>query len=168
MKGMNMIYYTEFHSPLGNLVLAATSKGLSGLYFEEHKYFAGTTGWQRDDSCSHLRQAVTQLDEYFSNRRTTFDIALDLAGTPFQRTVWDQLTAIPFGRTETYGMHARRIGKPEAVRAVGGAIGRNPVSIIVPCHRVIGMSGALAGYAGGLERKRYLLALEASGFTAKN
>jgi len=156
-----MTYYTEFRSPLGNLLLAATAKGLSGLYFEEHKYFAGKGNWQRDDGNRHLVQAAAQLDEYFSGRRTTFDIPLDLEGTPFQQMVWEQLKSIPFGATETYGTQARRLGKPQVVRAIGGAIGRNPVSIIVPCHRVIGTSGALQGYAGGLKRKRYLLALEA-------
>jgi methylated-DNA-[protein]-cysteine S-methyltransferase len=158
-----MIDYTEFRSPLGNLLLAATPNGLSGLYFEEHKYFAGTENWRRNDGNPFLRQASAQLEEYFSRRRTVFDIPLDLKGTPFQQTVWEQLKAIPFGRTETYGAQARRMGKPQVVRALGGAIGRNPVSIIVPCHRVIGTSGALQGYAGGLERKRYLLALETAG-----
>jgi methylated-DNA-[protein]-cysteine S-methyltransferase len=156
-----MIHYTELSSPIGKLLLAATSKGLSGLYFEEHKYFAGKAGWQRNDDCPHLVNAAKQLEEYFSGQRTGFDLALDLSGTSFQQSVWKQLTSIPFGRTHSYGAHANLIGNPAAVRAVGSAIGRNPVSIIVPCHRVVGASGSLAGYAGGLERKRFLLALEA-------
>lgn len=155
-----MIYYTEHRSPVGTLLLAATAKGLSGLYFEEHKYFKGKEGWQQDDSHALLKQAACQLDEYFSRQRKAFDLSLDLSGTPFQRAVWQELMEIPFGRTGSYAQHALRIGNPAAVRAVGTAIGRNPVSIIVPCHRIIGAAGGLAGYAGGLERKRYLLALE--------
>ncbi len=155
-----MIHYIEHPSPLGLLLLAATEEGISGLYFDEHKHFNGKAGWRHDAGQPHLIDAARQLDEYFAGRRTVFDLPLDMAGTPFQRTVWQALTKIPFGRTGSYTEHAQRIGNPDAVRAVGTAIGRNPVSIIVPCHRVIGRSGMLTGYAGGLERKRYLLALE--------
>jgi methylated-DNA-[protein]-cysteine S-methyltransferase len=155
-----MISYTEYDSPLGKLILAATQQGISGLYFEEHLYFKGTQNWQRTAGHLHLDKAAQQLDEYFIGKRTTFDLPLDLQGTAFQRTVWNALMAIHFGKTVSYAHHARQVGNEKAVRAVGSAIGRNPVSIIVPCHRVIGSSGALSGYAGGLERKRYLLALE--------
>ncbi|MEN3293238.1 MAG: methylated-DNA-[protein]-cysteine S-methyltransferase [Burkholderiales bacterium] len=158
-----MITYTEHPSPLGKLLLAATDRGLRGLYFEEHKYFKGIEGWHRDPNHRHLRNAVRQLDEYFAGRRTCFDVALDLPGTVFQHAVWRELLALPFGSTTTYQAIADRIANPRAIRAAGTAIGRNPVSIIVPCHRVIGSAGSLSGYAGGLERKRTLLALEHAG-----
>ncbi len=155
-----MISYTEYTSPLGTLLLAATDKGLCGLYFEEHKYFNGPQGWRRDASHPHLQATTRQLEEYFAGTRTDFDIALDLAGTPFQQSVWMVLQSLPYGETTSYQEIARRIANPKAIRAAGTAIGRNPVSIIVPCHRVLGTSGDLSGYAGGLERKRYLLAHE--------
>jgi methylated-DNA-[protein]-cysteine S-methyltransferase len=155
-----MIYWTEHDSPLGRLLLAATDEGVCGLYFEEHKYFNGPQGWQRRPDHPHLRKTVSQLDEYFAGTRKTFDVALDMRGTPFQQTVWQELQRLPFGATTSYQSIAQRIANPKAIRAAGSAIGRNPVSIIVPCHRVLGTSGALSGYAGGLERKRYLLALE--------
>jgi methylated-DNA-[protein]-cysteine S-methyltransferase len=153
--------FIEHPSPLGTLLLVAADKGLCGLYFEQHKYFAGTRDWVRDPDHPLLRRAARQLDEYFAGRRTAFEIPLDLQGTPFQRAVWDALQTLPFASTTTYRQIARHIAKPDAVRAAGTAIGRNPVSIIVPCHRVLGASGALSGYAGGLERKRFLLGLEA-------
>ncbi|OWW19571.1 methylated-DNA--[protein]-cysteine S-methyltransferase [Noviherbaspirillum denitrificans] len=155
-----MIDYTEHPSPMGTLLLAATADGLCGLYFEEHKYFNGPQGWRRDASNPHLREAIRQLDEYFEGKRTVFDVALDMRGTPFQHAVWDALQALPYGETTTYMSIAQRVANPKAVRAAGTAIGRNPVSIIVPCHRVLGISGALSGYAGGLDRKRFLLAHE--------
>jgi methylated-DNA-[protein]-cysteine S-methyltransferase len=155
-----MTSYSEYRSPLGVLLLAASERGLSGLYFEQHKYFKGTQDWRRDDAHDHLVRTKKQLDEYFAGQRQVFDLALDLRGTPFQRAVWDALALLPFGLTSTYQSIAQRVASPKAVRAVGTAIGRNPVSIIVPCHRVLGSSGALSGYAGGLDRKRYLLALE--------
>ncbi|HEY0845294.1 MAG TPA: methylated-DNA--[protein]-cysteine S-methyltransferase [Noviherbaspirillum sp.] len=155
-----MMYYTQHPSPLGTLLLVATDRGLCGLYFEEHKYFRGPQDWARCDAHPHLRQAAMELDDYFAGRRTHFDVPLDLRGTPFQQSVWDALRALAFGNTSTYLAIAERIANPKAVRATGTAIGRNPVSIIVPCHRVLGVTGALSGYAGGLERKRFLLALE--------
>jgi methylated-DNA-[protein]-cysteine S-methyltransferase len=155
-----MIHYAEYESPLGKLLLAATNEGLCGLYFEQHKHFRGMHGWQREETQSHLCNAARQLDEFFAGRRMEFDLALDMPGTPFQRLVWQELQQLPFGKTTTYQAIAQRIANPRAIRAAGTAIGRNPVSIIVPCHRVVGTSGSLAGYAGGLERKRYLLAHE--------
>jgi methylated-DNA-[protein]-cysteine S-methyltransferase len=107
--------------------------------------------------------AAVQLREYFAGTRRSFDVALDAAGTPFQRAVWDALLTVPYGRTTTYGEVAARLGRPTASRAVGAANGQNPIAIIVPCHRVIGASGALTGYAGGLDRKRLLLGLERGG-----
>jgi methylated-DNA-[protein]-cysteine S-methyltransferase len=158
-----MIFYIEHPSPVGSLLLAATAEGICGIYFEEHKHFKGKDGWQRASTqsagWSHL-QATAQLDEYFAGQRTVFDVRLDMTGTAFQRSVWDELTAIPFGASVSYAQHAQRLGNPKALRAVGSAIGKNPVSIIVPCHRVIGTSGAVTGYAGGVQRKRFLLALE--------
>jgi methylated-DNA-[protein]-cysteine S-methyltransferase len=155
-------YYSEHASPLGPLLLAATKNGLCGLYFEQHKYFRLPSEWERQSGHPHLQQAVRELDEYFVGRRDTFGVPLDLQGTPFQRSVWQALQALPYGATTSYQLLAAGIGRAQAVRAAGTAIGRNPVSIIVPCHRVLGASGALSGYAGGLERKRFLLALEAS------
>lgn len=155
-----MTYYIQHASPLDSLLLAASERGLSGIYFEEHKHFKGKQDWQYDAQHALLKNAARQLDEYFAGKRTAFDLPLDLAGTEFQRTVWQELTRIPFGHTASYAQQAQRIGNPKAVRAVGAANGRNPVSIVVPCHRVIATSGAPTGYAGGLERKRYLLALE--------
>lgn len=155
-----MTSYMEHPSPLGKLVLAATEQGLCGVYFDEHKYFAGVRDWNRDPGQHLLTRTAAQLDQYFSGERTDFDIPLDLGGTGFQRTVWDALRTLPFGGTASYRAIAEHVARPSAIRAAGTAIGRNPVSIIVPCHRVVGVSGALSGYAGGVERKRFLLALE--------
>jgi methylated-DNA-[protein]-cysteine S-methyltransferase len=162
-----MIHYRIHASPLGSLLLAASGQGLCGLYFDEHRHFKGPQGWQASDDHPHLRLAAEQLDEYFDGRRQAFDVPLDLAGTPFQKKVWEQLAQVPYGVTSSYLLHAQAVAAAHAVRAVGTAIGRNPVSIIVPCHRIVASNGALAGYAGGLERKRYLLALEAAGSGGK-
>lgn len=156
-----MISYTDMPSPVGNLTVAATELGLCGIYFEQHRHFKGKDGWQRDTDHAILRQAVCQLEGFFTGARSQFDVPLDLQGTPFQQDVWQQLLRIPHGATVSYGEHARAVGRPKAARAVGAAIGRNPVSIIVPCHRVIGSNGSLTDYAGGLERKRMLLEFEA-------
>lgn len=158
-----MISYIEHPSPVGILLIAATDAGICGIYFEEHKHFKGKDGWLQTPTqlaVQHLENAATQLDEYFAGRRTEFDVVLDMTGTEFQRGVWTALGEIPFGKSVSYAQHAQALGNPKALRAVGSAIGKNPVSIIVPCHRVIGLSGAVTGYAGGLERKRFLLALE--------
>lgn len=154
------IQYLIHPSALGALVLATTARGLCGVYFEQHKYFSGPDAWQRNPDHPTLTAAARQLDAYFAGALTRFDLPLDLLGTPFQRSVWQQLLDMEYGETASYGTHAARVGKPQAVRAVGTAIGRNPVSIIVPCHRVVGKDGGLNGYAGGLDRKRFLLALE--------
>ena len=158
-----MIYYCEMASPLGRLLLAASDQGLRGIYFEEHRHFKGIQDWRHDPTHAVLKQTVQQLQEFFADARTEFDLPLDLQGTTFQQAVWQQLLAIPFGSTVSYGQHAQRVGRPTAARAVGAAIGRNPVSIVVPCHRVLGGNGAHTGYAGGLERKRALLEFEAHG-----
>lgn len=156
-----MIRYHHHPSPLGPLLLAATDHGLCGVYFEGHKHFKGIQGWQPDATDPHIQRAACQLDEYFSGRRTVFDLTLDANGTAFQHTVWRGLCQIPFGGTASYTTLAHSIGNPKALRAAAAANGRNPLSIIVPCHRVIGAGGDLVGYAGGLERKRWLLAWEA-------
>ena len=161
-----MIHYQSYASPLGSLLLAASEQGLCGLYFDEHRHFKGPQGWVASDEHPHLRRAAEQLDEYFDGKRVRFDLPLDLTGTPFQQKVWQRLSQVPYGATASYLLHAQAVGAAHAVRAVGTAIGRNPVSIIVPCHRIVASSGALAGYAGGLERKRYLLAFEAAGSSA--
>lgn len=150
------IYHCETASPVGTLTLLATDRGLSGLFMESH--FPAPGDWQRDKS--YFDEIRRQLDAYFSGKLRDFDLPLDLQGTPFQVKVWKALLTIPFGETVSYGEQARRIGQPNASRAVGLANGRNPVSIIVPCHRVIGKNGTLTGYGGGLERKRFLLDLE--------
>lgn len=158
-----MISYIEHPSPIGILLIASTDAGICGIYFEEHKHFKGKDSWLEKPTLAatqHLKKTATQLDQYFAGQRTEFDVALDMTGTEFQRGVWTALTEIPFGKSVSYAQHAQGLGNPKALRAVGSAIGKNPVSIIVPCHRVIGSSGAVTGYAGGVARKRFLLALE--------
>lgn len=149
-------------SPLGEVLLAATEHGLAGVWFVKgQQHMPDTNGWQTHNAHPTLKAAAQQLLEYFNGQRHTFDMPLHATwGTPFQRDVWQALQHIPYGHTSTYGDIARDIGNPKAVRAVGAAIGQNPHSIIVPCHRVLGANGSLTGFAGGLDRKKYLLALE--------
>lgn len=148
-------------SPLGAILLAASPRGLAGLWFEGQRYHPAADRWQMAPDHPVLALARTQLDEYFSGRRTVFELPLDLqGGTPFQQSVWRALLSIPAGGRTSYRVLGERIGKPSAVRAVGAAVGRNPVSIVVPCHRVVGSDGSLTGYAGGLDRKTALLQLE--------
>ena len=160
-------YYTEFPSPVGIIELRGTARGLTGLFMEKHRHGPAPeerAAWNRDDA--RFADARAQVEQYFAGARRVFDVALDLEstrGTAFQRRVWQALCDIPYGTTISYGELARRIGQPAAVRAVGLANGRNPVSIIVPCHRVIGANGTLTGYGGGMDRKRALLDLEARG-----
>ncbi|MEO6741408.1 MAG: methylated-DNA--[protein]-cysteine S-methyltransferase, partial [Chthoniobacteraceae bacterium] len=146
-------------SPVGTLQLFGTETALTGVFMENHRHQSLETRNAVRDS-EPLREARRQLEEYFAGTRQEFSIPLDAAGTEFQQSVWQTLRGIPYGATVSYGELARRIGNPRAVRAVGLANGRNPISIIVPCHRVIGADGSLTGYGGGLERKRFLLALE--------
>ncbi|MBK4737179.1 methylated-DNA--[protein]-cysteine S-methyltransferase [Noviherbaspirillum pedocola] len=157
-----MIHYRFHASPLGELLLAASEQGLCGLYFPQHRHFDGPALWQRDDAHALLQQTALQLDEYFKGERREFTLPLDLRGTAFQQRVWQRLMQLPYGATSSYALHASAIGSASAARAVGAAIGRNPICIVVPCHRVLSSDGSLAGYAGGLERKRYLLAFEAA------
>lgn len=151
--------YTTVPSPLGDLLLIGDEFRLSGLYMSTaHWGKAVGDDWIQDKS--PFQDAVRQLDAYFAGDLKSFDLPLDLRGTPFQLKVWQALQEIPYGQTISYGELARRVGNPKASRAVGLANGKNPVSIIVPCHRVIGASGSLTGYGGGIERKRWLLDLE--------
>jgi len=143
------------------MLLARTRNGLAGVWFEGQKDHPGPLAAPQAPNDPLLRAAAAQLAAYFAGRSTRFDLPLDLHGTPFQRSVWQALLGIPSGRTCSYGDIARQLGSSQAVRAVGAAVGKNPVSVIVPCHRVVGSDGSLTGYAGGLERKRALLRLEA-------
>lgn len=151
--------FTTLDSPVGELLLLGDGCALTGLFFSEH---ARVT--QRpppgEQAPAAFCTVVQQLEAYFARQLTAFDLPLALHGTPFQHDVWRALRAVPYGETTTYGDLARRAGYPGAARAVGAANARNPISIITPCHRVIGSSGTLTGYAGGLERKRVLLDLE--------
>jgi methylated-DNA-[protein]-cysteine S-methyltransferase len=161
MKFDASIVKTHFESPLGTMIVAATARGLAGVWFEGQRHLPDHSNWPVQADHPVLRQAQTQLREYFAGTRSAFDLPLDLqGGTAFQRSVWDALLAIPRGGTTSYGTLSRNIGQPAAVRAVGAAVGRNPLSIVVPCHRVVGADGSLTGYAGGLERKTALLRLE--------
>ena len=161
MKFHHSIVQTRYESPLGSMILAATDKGLAGLWFLGQRHLPDHANWPFASQNPHLHEAAAQLDEYFAGARSHFDLPLDLqGGTPFQQSVWQALLHIPAGRTTSYGVLSSRIGNPAAVRAVGAAVGRNPVSIVVPCHRVLGADGGLTGYAGGLERKSALLQLE--------
>lgn len=150
-------------SPVGKLKLVATDDGLAGILWENDRpHRTRLNAEARDDRHPVLVETERQLEEYFAGRRKTFALTLDLEGTPFQRRVWNALLTIPFGETRSYAQIARQIGSPDAVRAVGAANGRNPVSIVTPCHRVIGSSGKLTGFAGGLDVKARLLDLEST------
>ena len=154
--------YARHETPIGTLLLVAGEGGLTGVYTEGHA--RGPTiaaSWEHAPEA--LAEARRQLDEYFAGERTRFELPLDPVGTPFQLRVWAALRRIELGETRTYGQLATELGDPKATRAVGAANGRNPLSIIVPCHRVIGADGSLTGYAGGEERKRWLLAHERAG-----
>ena len=154
-----MINYTYMESPVGRLLLAGDEEGLQLIGFAEGKNQPQPeSGWRYHTE--PLRGAVGQLSDYFAGNRRSFNLPLQLRGTPFQLTVWRALQDIPYGQTISYGELARRIGNPKASRAVGLANGSNPIPIVVPCHRVIGSSGKLTGYGGGLCHKETLLALE--------
>ncbi len=163
MKFHISIVQARHESPLGPILLAATQHGLAGLWFEEgQRHMPDRSSWPHDPKHPVLERTREQLDQYFAGSRTTFDLPLDLqSGTEFQQSVGTALMSISWGSTTSYGAIGQRIGRPAAHRAVGVAVGRNPVSIIVPCHRVIGAGGGLTGYAGGLDRKTALLRLEA-------
>ncbi|MEK6398455.1 MAG: methylated-DNA--[protein]-cysteine S-methyltransferase [Terriglobus sp.] len=152
---------TTMDSPVGVLTLVASDAGLVAVLWPEDdpkRVRLDMPG--EDETHDVLVKTVAQLQEYFAGSRTTFDLPLDMRGTEFQKQVWEQLLAIPYGKTRSYGEIATRLGKPSASRAVGAANGRNPLSIVVPCHRVIGSTGSLTGFAGGVEAKQVLLELE--------
>jgi methylated-DNA-[protein]-cysteine S-methyltransferase len=152
---------TVVPGPLGPMTVAATCHGLAGLFFADQRHLPAIAHWRQEAAHPVLREAAAQVTQYFAGTRTRFELPLDLqGGTPFQQSVWHALLTIPPGATTTYGALSRHIGRPQAVRAVGTAIGRNPIGIVVPCHRVIGSDGTLTGYAGGLDRKSALLRLE--------
>jgi methylated-DNA-[protein]-cysteine S-methyltransferase len=153
------LQYRIVDSPVGPLTLAGVGSTLMHLRMTEQSHEPDRSRWTSADPGA-FAGAVEQLDAYFAGTLTEFDVDLDVAGTPFQRRVWAALQTVPYGATRSYGQIADQIGSPGASRAVGLANGRNPVSIIVPCHRVIGSNGGLTGYGGGLDRKRTLLALE--------
>jgi methylated-DNA-[protein]-cysteine S-methyltransferase len=156
-----VIYTSHIDTPLGGMTMAATDQGLAGVWFDQQRHWPDTTGWIAQHDHPALVEAAAQLRDYFAGRRDSFDMKLDLShGTAFQQSVWQQLLAIPPGSTLSYGTLSANVGNPTAVRAVGAAVGRNPISVIVPCHRVLGANGSLTGYAGGLERKTALLELE--------
>jgi len=153
--------FATIESPVGCLTMTAGGGLIDGLFMDAQRHApTRAPGWVRDES--PFTSLVAQLEEYFAGARVEFDVPLSLAGTEFQRRVWTELRDIPLGRTISYGELARRVGTPGASRAVGLANGRNPISIVIPCHRVIGADGRLTGYGGGLERKAWLLRHEAA------
>ena len=161
MKFHASIVQARHRTRLGSIVLAATDQGLAGIWFEGQRHEPDRAGWPVQPDHPVLREAAAQLDDFFAGKRRGFDLPLDLrGGTPFQQSVWTALLTIPRGATATYAEVAQRVAKSGSARAVGAAVGRNPVSIVVPCHRVVGSDGSLTGYAGGLPRKLALLQLE--------
>lgn len=153
-----MTYYRWLDSPVGELLLTSDGRSLTGLYLKGQKHFpAIALDWQESPNVAPFAQVARQLFEYFNSQRQQFDLPLSPKGTEFQKQVWQCLRDIPFGETISYGVLAKTVGQPNASRAVGAANGRNPISIVVPCHRVIAASGKLTGYAGGVDRKQWLL-----------
>ena len=156
-----MNYYSILKSPINELMLVTDGSALVGLYFVGCDHLpAAHSRWELDPKHPVLRQAARQLKEYFAGKRTDFALPLRLAGTDFQTRVWRQISRIPYGKTISYSALAKRAGAPQAGRAAGTTTGRNPLSIVIPCHRVMGKKGELRGFAGGLDRKRQLLKLE--------
>ena len=161
-----IFFLTHYHSPLGIYVLGSSKKGVVCVKTEERSK-TYLSRWEREgielkEDAEQNLSLIRQLDAYFAGELREFTIPLDLRGTSFQRQVWDLLCGIPWGETRSYGQIAKGLGHPRAARAVGRAVGTNPVSIVVPCHRVVGSDGSLTGYGGGLDRKTALLKLEAS------
>lgn len=156
---------SQWQSPLGLIHLSASPVGLSGVFFEDQRHMPALQAWPVQDHNAFMHAAVDLLDRYFSGQAQALDAPLSLTldlqcGTPFQQSVWQALLRIPAGTTQSYGQLAQHIHKPNAVRAVGAAVGRNPISLLVPCHRIVGAAGQLTGYAGGLWRKENLLQRE--------
>ncbi len=158
---MTVVYFDCMPSPLGEMLLASDGDALSGAWFDGQRHQPPIgPAWQQRPDLPVLRRAAAELAEYFAGERFAFDVPLAPVGTPFQRDVWRAIASVPYGGTIAYRELAARAGRPQSIRAAGAATGRNPLSIIVPCHRIVGADGALTGYAGGLTRKRALLALE--------
>ena len=150
-----------YASPLGPMTLAASEQGLTGCWFDGQKHMPDISRWAVQNDHPTLQQAAAELQRYFAGETATFQVALDIrVGTDFQQAVWRALLGIASGQTLSYGELSQQIGRATAVRAVGAAVGRNPISLFIPCHRVVGANGALTGYAGGLDRKHALLHLE--------
>ena len=160
-KSQKSYYFKTTASPVGRLKLVASDDGLAAILWEnDNPRRVCLNVVAEDERHPVLLEAEKQLNEYFAGKRTSFDLKLDFAGTEFQKKVWKALLEIPFGETRSYGQIARQLGSPNAVRAVGAANGRNPLSIVAPCHRVIGSNGDLTGFAGGLHTKKFLLGME--------
>jgi methylated-DNA-[protein]-cysteine S-methyltransferase len=157
-----MTEFTRRDTSIGTLLLVAAGDSLSGIYFTAERHCPMVHDWREVPHHALLMHAAGELDQYFNGERTEFSVSLAPTGTAFQRDVWGAIAAVPYGSAISYGELAQRIGRPGSSRAVGRATGRNPISIIVPCHRIIGARGQMTGYAGGLARKTTLLALEAS------
>jgi methylated-DNA-[protein]-cysteine S-methyltransferase len=158
---MTPTYYTQLDSPVGTLLLTLENEHLTNIcMFNQKRTITVQTDWV--ESGRHFRTIARQLEEYFRGKRRAFEIPMSPQGTDFQMSVWQELLKIPYGETATYGDIAKRIGNPKAVRAVGLANGRNPLPIVIPCHRVIGANGQLTGFGGGLENKALLLKIEES------
>ncbi len=159
-----IVHFAYTDSPLGRLRLTAVREGLTGIAFDGDRYAPPRNpAWVEDPAFPVLRRAAAQLAAYFSGERRSFDLPLAPTGTAFQHAVWEAIATVPAGATISYAELARRAGREGSARAAGAATGRNPLAIVVPCHRIIGSDGSLTGYAGGLERKRALLALEQEG-----
>ena len=156
-----MIRYARFTSPLGTLLATAADGALTSLNFVDAKYTPAIGGdWVEDPASSPLKECERQLQEFFAGERGAFDLPLAPEGTPFQKRVWREIARIAFGETITYAQLAQRAGAAGSARAAGSATGRNPIAIVIPCHRIVGSNGNLTGYAGGLERKTKLLEIE--------
>jgi methylated-DNA-[protein]-cysteine S-methyltransferase len=156
-----VVYFDCITLPLGGMVLASDGRALTGAWFDGQRHQPSVgPGWRRRSGLPILRRAAAELAEYFAGERTAFDLPLAPAGTPYQQAVWQAIGSVPFGATIAYRELAARAGRPRSIRAAGAATGRNPLSIIIPCHRIVGTDGALTGYAGGLPRKRSLLEIE--------
>jgi methylated-DNA-[protein]-cysteine S-methyltransferase len=156
-----MIRYARIPTPAGTLFAAAVDGAITGIYFENQQYFPQINDdWKEDPGAAPLPECARQIREYFDGKRTSFDLPLAPVGTDFQQRVWKQIVRIPFGKTITYSELAKRAGAEGSARAAGAATGRNPITLVVPCHRVIGSDGSLTGYAGGLPRKTKLLEIE--------
>lgn len=161
MEEINMIYYGQTQTPVGKLLIVSDGTHVTRISMDEQKY-APDIGkdWVMNEEIPPIKLAIEQFKSYFAGLLEHFDLPIAFHGTAFQERVWKELTKIPFGQTISYGELAKRIGKPKASRAVGLANGKNPIAIVVPCHRVIGANGTLTGYGGGLPRKKRLLELE--------